>query len=547
MLDVSRATDVSPQAELELRADEDNVQTLGIGPRRGDTIVVFAGVNGSPEDAKRGKNEHFRVLGINAAAKSGGVQISETARASLFSAKDEATYQRILRLSQPFDRLPQLGAVATGLSKEPQIVLFDVPASGADRWISRGRLDLPQEAMDLDVVQTGPSTYQLAYCHKYEIYVVNVNQDSVSEPALVYELPAEDDNGPLNRPAFRSIRYLNAGFLFAVANNPDRKGVILYGYRLPRKESEPARLAVAEPLPKSVTQSTGLAIQNLTPSPSPTEQQSDSQYVIAVSGNDASISLLTLDYKVTSGVDLLANLAPFHTIKSAHASNITAISLSTANPPKLRRAKTDSPLTLRLASVSMSNTATVHHIPLKPFEEESTVATEGTDKPVRYVVAMKSRGKSHSSLMVITALMCLALALIGQVVCEAWGLSEPRLGSNAYIPASWLAPSVRTGPVVAQKTFGDLLAEAAPEEHQQVIVRHDDTGAVDTITLVVHDEAVHGPGKPWEELEPHEQQVWTQRLQQSGHVAGEIGRAALKGIVFGEIGGAIGAMVGEAL
>lgn len=547
MLDVSRATDITPKAELELPADEDNVQTLAVGPRRGDSTIVFAGVNGSPEDAKRGKNEHFRVLGINAAAKSGGVQISETARASLFSAKDEATYQRILRLSQPFDRLPQLGAVATGLSKEPQLVLFDVPASGADRWISRGRLDLPQEAMDLDVVQTGPGTYQLAYCHKHEIYVVNVTQDGVSDPALVYELPSEDDNGPLNRPAFRSIRYLNAGFLFAVANNPDRKGVVLYGYRLPRKESEPARLAVVEQLPKSVTQSTGLAIRNLTPPPSPTEPQGDSQYVIAVSGNDASISLLTLDYKITSGVDLLANLAPFHTIKSAHASNITAISLSTVNPPKLRRSKTDSPLTLRLASVSMANTAVVHNIPLKPLEEKSAPAAEGEDRPVRYVIAMKSRQKSHTSLMVVTAVMCLILALIGQVVCEAWGVSEPRLGSNAYLPQFMLAPSVRTGPVVGQKTFGDLLAAAAPEEHQQVIVRHDETGAVDTITLVVHDEAVHGPGKPWEELEPQEQQVWKQRLQQSGHFAGEIGRAALKGIVFGEIGGAIGAIVGEAL
>lgn len=553
-------------AELELSAEEDNVTSVAVGPRRNKSTIVYAGVNGSPEDAKRGNNQHFRVLGIDPssgkASKTSGVRIAETSRHALFTSTDPNTYQRILRVTQPYTGLHQLGALATGLSKDSQIVLFDVPPSGA-AWKPRGLLDTPDEAMDLDVVQTGPDTYQLAYCDKHDIFTVEVSQDGVTDPKLVYSLP--NDEGPTSRPSFRSIRYLNSDFIFAVVNDANRKGVVLHGYRLPKPEQESARLAVVKRLPKSVTQSTGLAVRNLSPTGSPTEAQGDSQYVVAVAGNDSSISLLTLDYKIISNVDLLANLAPFHTVKSAHPAGITGLTFSSV-PPAPKRSKSESDVSTRsedvsikLASVSMANTAVVHSIPLKKFMDRSTSRDTATPEQVRYVVALKSeRDTLGWRLLFATILMFTFVICIGLTIIEAKGWGEPLLGTNRILPASWTVPLTNKGPVIGSQTLGDLLTGVQPEAHEKVIIRqqhdhHADLAAVDVHGLPVawkaeiHDAETHGPAKSWDELDEKDQHVWRERLQKTGHWVEGMSETVLKGIVFGEIGGAIGAMVGEAL
>ncbi|KAK8091987.1 hypothetical protein PG997_002348 [Apiospora hydei] len=553
LLDASSTpNEITKTAELELSAQEDNVASLAFGPRRAKSTVVYAGVNGSPDDVKRGNNQHFRVLGISPsngkAAGTSGVQIADNSRHSLFSSTDPDTYQRLLRVTQPYTGLPQLGALATGLSKQSQIVLFDVPLNGA-AWKPRGTLDTPDEAMDLDVVQTGTDTYQLAYCDKHEIFTVEVSPDGVSDPKLVYSLPHDD--GPTSRPSFRSIRYLNSDFVFAVVNNANRKGVILHGYRLPKPDQESARLAVVRKLPKTVTASTGLAVRNLSPAASPTEAHGDSQFVVAVAGHDSSISLLTLDYKTISNVDLLANLAPFYTVKSAHPAGITGLSFSTP-PPAPKRSKSESDVSIKLASVSMANTAVVHNIPLKKLINKSTSSDTAASEQARYVVALKSlRDRKGWWLLFGTLLMFTTLVCVGLAIIEAKGFGEPVLGTNRLLPASWTVP-LKKGPVVGSKTFGDLLTDVKPEAHEKVIIRHDDLGAVDVHGLPVwkveiHEEEMHGPAKSWEELDEKDRHVWRERLQKTGHWVENMGETVLKGVVFGEIGGAIGAMVGEAL
>ncbi|KAK8015568.1 hypothetical protein PG991_008456 [Apiospora marii] len=583
LLDVSNTpNEIKNTAELELSSKEDNVTSLAFGPRRTKSTVAYAGVNGSPEDVRRGNNQHFRVLSLSPSsgktATTSGVQIAEASRHSLFASTDPDTYQRLLRVTQPYTGLPQLGALATGLSRQSEIALFDVPLNGA-AWKPRGTLDTPDEAMDLDVVQTGTDTYQLAYCDKHEIFTVEVTQDGVSDPKLVYSLPCDD--GPTSRPSFRSIRYLNSDFVFAVVNAANRKGVILHGYRLPKPDQESARLAVVKKLPKSVTQSTGLAVRNLSPPASPTEPQGDSQFVVAVAGSDSSISLLTLDYKTISNVDLLTNLDPFYTVKSAHPAGITGLSFSTP-PPAPKRSKSESDVSIKLASVSMANTAVVHNIPLKNFTNKSASRDAANAEGGRYIVAMKpQRGSKGLWLLLGTILMFTSLVCIGLAFIEAKGFSEPVLGTNRLLPASWTVP-LRKGPVVGSKaigdlpidvkpevhdkvvfqhddlgimetkTFGNLLSGIEPAEGQKVLIRHDDSGAVDEHGLPVykveiHEEESHGPAKSWEELDEKDQRTWRKRLEKTGHWAENMGESVLKGVVFGEIGGAIGAMVGEAL
>ncbi|KAH8653404.1 hypothetical protein BX600DRAFT_77663 [Xylariales sp. PMI_506] len=547
LLDVSKPAEIENAGEIVLSANEDSVQSLAVGPRKDRTTTVFAGINGSAEDAKNGKNPHFRVFGVAQpakSAKSSGVKFTETARESLFAYRDADTYQRRIRLSQPLEGASQLGVVATGLSKEPQIAVFDVPASGAARWKLRGRLDLPDEAMDLDVVQTGPDTYQLAYCDKHEIFTVQVSKSEVSEPRTIFTIPIEDDD-PASRPAFKSLRYLSSGFLFAVVNKANRKGAVLHGYRLPSQENDKARLAVVKNLPTSVTQTTGLAIRNLSPTSSPTEKQGESQFVIAVSGQDASISLFTMDYKIVQNVDILTNLAPFHTIKSDHSFGITGLTFSPFSPPKSSKSASD--LSIKLASVSAGNQALVHSIPLKKFSDKSAPPRKGGPPRVtRYVVAIPSKGDSPLAIITVTALAVLMMALIGQIFMEAKGINPPLLGTNRYLPASWTIPLRKIGPFLGPQAFENLIAGHSPEEHERIVIRHDDT-ELGGVQANIHDEELHGPAKSWDELDHQQRHLWKQRLQKTGHWAENLGETVFKGVLFGEIGGAIGAIVGEAL
>lgn len=551
-------SDIETAGEVELSNQEDSVATIAVGARRDKnrTSTVFAGVNGSPDACKRGESGHFRVFGLTQspkAAESGGVKISEAARETLFASTDADTFQRRLRLSGPFANASrQLGAASTGFAKQSQIVLFDAPTSGAARWKSRGLLKIPHEAMDLDVVQTGPDTYQLAYCDDYEIFVVDVSPEEISAPRCVFTTPP-GPNGPKDRPAFRSLRYLSSTFVFAVANNAAGKGVALHGYRLPKKDQELARLVANKNLPRSVSRSTGLAIRNLTPPSSPTATQGDSQYVIAVSGQDSSISLYTLEHRSALSVELLGELAPFHTIQSAHPQAITGLSFSTFIPPK----GSNSDLSLKLASVSLGQTAVVHSIPLKKYVDKSAPPRKGgPPKPTRYIVAIPSRGKSPVGLIAVTALMFLFLALIGQVFLEANGLQQPLLGTNRFLPASWTVPlrtmPIRQGPVVGSQTFGDLLQSITPAEHEQIVIRHADSGEVGPEGLPelkadIHNAEIHGPAKAWDEMETREQHLWKQRLEKTGHWVEDMGETIFNGVLFGEIGGPAGAMVGEAV
>ncbi|KAI1426202.1 hypothetical protein F5Y12DRAFT_299364 [Xylaria sp. FL1777] len=563
LLDTSDATQLTEVSELELSPSEDNVMSLVVvGPQKDKptTTTVLAGVNSSPEAVKKGRNEHLRALTISQpgkSAKTGGVKISEFARDALFVHKDKDTYQRILRLSPPHEGLtssPRLGAAATGLSKHPQIALFDVPSTNSPRWKTRGRLDPTVEAMDLDVIQTGPDTYQLAYCDDHELFTVEVSKAEVSEPRCVYTI--EPDEGEDVKASFKSLRYLTAGFLVTVVNNPKSGGVAIHGLRLPQTEEENARLAIRAQLPSSVSKATSLAVRNLSPVASPSDKQGEAQFVIAVAGNDSSISLYTLEHKTAFGSDILSDLAPFQVLKSVHPSSITNLSISTFTPPK-GSAKSSSELCVKLASVSVGCSTVVHSIPIQKHADKSASTKAGRPpKPSRYIVALKSKGESPATAITLVSLVFILLLLAGQVLLEAKDIGEPILGVRKYLPASWTVPLRKAPrikePINEQKTIENLLSDVNAHHSQPMIIKHDDLGAIGpdglpALFVDVHDEEAHGPATSWENLEKEDQDLWKQRLKKSGHWMEDMGESIFKGVLFGEIGGAIGNIVGEAL
>ncbi|EFX00308.1 hypothetical protein CMQ_7310 [Grosmannia clavigera kw1407] len=561
VLDSSSASNSSlaTVAEIELSKDEDNVTSLAAGPRFGQTTLAFAGVNSSPADQKKGKNEHFRVFSIDtnvpaAAAEDANTpgNITELAHASFFAPLPaehanlpDDTYQRLVRLSAPFSdghgsTLPQLGACATGLARAgtSQIVLFDVaPAASGSTPSSalphvRCRIEqLPKEATDLDVVQTDVDRYQLAFCNEHELFLYDVAaKDGGSEkPVLAYTIPLDVASGATERPVFRALRYVTPQFVLVALNMPRRTGVRLMGLRLPN--SLPASAPVSErsgkakpvniartttvhiAVPRSIlTQATALTVRGLTQPATPGGRLGDAQFVVAVAGApDNTIALYTLEQQVVGSVEALAKLYPFRTLRQVHELQMTSLALSPFVPPSAPTASaTSSPSAfIRLASVSVKNTVVVHHIPLRTLP--------GTAAPSRYVVALKSRGPSGMSLYIFMAVVIVLIGVVSQSLLEIRGAAP-----------------------VASLLRGDVAHDddVAPPV---LFLRGED--ADHTIEVVTHSEAEHGPAVAWDGLTPAQQSAWRQRLQDAGHWGQDMGETVFRGVLFSELAGVVGEMV----
>lgn len=555
-------------SEQVLSKDEDNVTCLAVGQRiKGKTSLVYAGINSSPDDQGKGKNEHFRVFGVDQVSRSKAAlspKIAELSRTALFSTEDTDTYQRILRTSPLYeDSTSQLGAVATGLSKKPQIAIFDLPSTGSSTAPKlRGRIDLAKEANDLDIIQTGPDAYQLAYCDDYEINLVNVSKTGAEDPHCAFTQPHDESAGAIERPAFRAMRYLTPSFVLSAANLPKRTGVILSGFRLHGAQATGSEAAAAEgtfklaasaKLPRSVTMTTNLAVRNLSPPAGPGARQADTQFVIAVAGADNSISLYTIDFTTLGGIDLIANLHPFATIPAAHELQMTALAFSHFNAPLKSTART---MYIHLASVSVKNSVAVHSIPLRKVIDSRPLASTAAKNPAskrsvsvsgpprtpRYVIALKATGQAPIAASLVLIIGFAILAIVMQSYLELHGWSKPIVHAHRFTPRSWQGVSTppRIPKALAEMVSEKVLGNAPVVLSGGPAIKGDGKG----VQVEAHDESVHGPAVKWDELPPEQQDAWKNRLKDAGHWGEEMGETIFKGILFSEIAGIVGNIVG---
>ena len=564
VLDVSHGDALQVVSEIELSRDEDSVNTLAVGSRRKNAIAFYTGINSAEDDLKKGKNEHFRVFAADLPSKAKAApKITELSRSALFSTTDTEAYQRLLKISGPF------GAAATGTtgrSKDAQIAIFDLaaPTSSSPAPKLRGEVELAKEAVDMDMMQISDDEHQLIYCDDYDIYTLIITKKSISGPHSVFTIPHDVATGAKDRPSFRCIRFLTPTFVLAVANLPKPGGAVLQGFRLPKipdlgkeeKEGK-ARLAVVTHLPKSFTRATGLAVRNLSPPATPSAQQEDTQFAIAVTGQDSSITLFTLEHQTLGAVNLIANLHPVTTLKEVHLGPISGLAFSHPTPPPTTT-KTPSPPPphLKLASIgSMANTCVVHTLPLKPHKTQ----------PTRHVLALKSRAPSGTTFLVGSALFFALLGLLLQSILEIKGLSRSVVGARSVTPVSWHragahyglsttpdAPPVNfhrpgsdytmsTDPDALWGMVNEKLAAAGPGG-EKVVLHHDlQQGGV--VGVERHDEERHGEVKVWEELHPAQRKAWREVLEKAGHWGEQTGEAVFKGVLFGQIAGVVGAMV----
>ncbi|KAI9646746.1 hypothetical protein NHQ30_004744 [Ciborinia camelliae] len=591
LLDTSNPNELVEAGEIDLSKEEDNVTSLAVSQPQRKTPLIFAGVNSSPEDLDRGKNAHFRVVGIEPVTQGKGKttepvasknKLSEVSRNSLFTKVEKDLYQRVTRLSRPYPGQPQWGAISTGLAKESEIAFFKTAQNRSP--ISQGAIQLMKEAVDMDFIQTGKDAYLFAYADEHDVYVKKLGStDDGAEPECVYVTPASRSKEKVTIPSFRSIRWLTKDFIIMLTNIHGQGGVVLQILRLPPSGKGQCRIAQSHRLPSSIAKATGLAVSNLTPPVTPDGEQSYTQFVIAVAGHDISISLFKVDLQHEVNNYLVTPIKSFRTFKNVHPLQITGITFSTFTPPSHPITASTPPQYLKLASVGVSNTVIVHTIPLFPVPLS---VKRGQSRTPRYVVALPSSKAIYSFGIIFSIFTALLAAILMQSILEIRGAVKPRLGAADYLPVPlqeaigkpYMFPSnyhainthtsTSSDPSSSTSTitpdFFASLRSSIPNSNSpppKIYLHHGppvgDVPGQETspeitspklpssIKAVFHDEEKH-EGKSWDELTAPQKETWKRKLKDAGHWVEGMGEAIFKGVIFGELGGLVGAAVVEA-
>lgn len=527
---------------------------LAIGGKSGKKTMVYAGVNSSPAEISKGTNQHLRAFAIGssksrstAGTTTTDVSVAEESRTALFTKPESATYQRLVRVAES-----GVGVAASAFASNPEVVVFDT--KGSKQPTIKCVLDMPRDAEAIDIIQSAPDEHLLVYCLRYDLYLVKLSNKGQGEPQLIFTMP----EGEPVRPAFKTLRFLSPKFLLGLANFPGRPGALLQGFRLPTPGHEKARLAVTASIKRKMMP-TSLAVTNLTPPEKSYSALGDTQFLVAVGGQDSSISLFTLEHKASPAIDLLYNLYPLHTLKNVHEeANISGLAFSKFVTPKTHIR----PQFIKLASISLQSTVAVHSIPLKKFVDSTPREPKSPPRQPRYVSAMKSTGPGKARrALTLVSIMVLILALAGQAVMEAYGASNLKL-----FPFIHGSLSLKNDPVyIAQvKMRDEFLANIVGTEQQplqngqKLVIRatkqdppapvegQDEDNldpALDSpshkIELDVHDHEIHGPGHKWDDLPAHKQYEWKQRLYDAGAWTQQMGENVFQGILFGEMAGAV--------
>lgn len=594
--------------------------------------MALAGINSSQAEQQKGNNQHLRSFRLEypprkaAAAAEGDTgkkkdkkdkkeEIRKTtalSRASLFRTKTQKpapgqkidTYQRILRLS-PWRGAdaPRIGAIATGLAPSGEIVLFNAatPTPSESDVLGRIRLGDGEEAEDVDIIdldddekKNGGKKFKVAYTNGVDVFTFEISSSKRSnaspEVSCVYTVPFSDYYAKSKaRPKFRALRFLSPTTLLLLQNAPDRAGCELVVLSLPSPSSSSSSrsggakggdgpsgaIIRRKKLRKSIKIGLGLDVCNLGANP-----DGERQFIIAVSGSDQSIEVLTLEYspknKKNSKSKGYDKLRSYTTLRDVHPFSMTKICFSPFTPPPYPVTGSVPPQYVQIASVSMGNTVVVHTFPLSPFP------TVYTREP-RYVLVTPGYSPAwetaYSGLvaLLIVAISCFLL----QAFTEIRGGTPPYLGATEWLPPSIRemvarpymfegglpgryvddrlayesgAPGQQVPKAQVRQTLRDLLSarraaasvvdlDRAPES--AIIVRDEGDTSISAHVASTHDEeaevaaeTVRG-ARRWEDLRPEERESWKRKLINAGQWAVEEGEEVLKGVLFAELAGAV--------
>ncbi|KAL9601704.1 MAG: hypothetical protein Q9219_002315 [cf. Caloplaca sp. 3 TL-2023] len=452
LINTSKKQTISEVVDIDLSKDEDSVTSLAVASSTPNSVTAFAGINSSEKDQNIGKNEHLRSFRLEYPPRKptedgdndGGRQVykgqtTPLGRASLFkpsTAAKKETYQRITRLSRPCKvNGGQLGAIATGLATEGEIVLFDAKTNGPmGPWVeARLPLGTGEEAGDVDIIGLddaegiAPGSFAVAYCTDYDIYAfrMTLKQTSKLEPQRAHGEPSQNASArDKARSKFRSLRFITPQLLLLLQNRPYRQGSDLILLEL--SSSYQGRILSRRSLHHGINSATALSVTQL---PSSTLSQ-PTQHVIAVAGQDMSIDIFTLEHSQSPPFGSL-RFRPYTLLRNVHPLQITSLSLSTV-PSLPEPQKSTPPQYIKLASTSVKNTVVVHTLPLLPHPPPSS-------KSPRQRYVLTSPGRSESALLTLSVLVSALAIAIGAFFLQAF--TEIRGGTPEYLGAKgWLSP-----------------------------------------------------------------------------------------------------------
>lgn len=609
---------IAETTEIQLSRDEDSVTSMAVANASEDSVVTLAGINSSMAEQKRDNNQHLRSFKLDLPGKGKGNVETATAtaesnmlsRASLFRTKGAKagsdTYQRVVRLS-PWKgdgaKTPRVAAITTGLAPSGEIVFFEATSKPTESdVIGRIQLGDKEEAEDVDIIDLEggkkDGKFRVAYTNGIDVFTCQISSatraNASPEVSCVYTTPLPDGGkGTRSRPKFRVLRFLSPTSLLLLQNAPDRNGSELVVLDLPspdEKKTKPAAIVRRKKLRRTIKIGLGLDVCNLGASPETKQQQT----VIAVTGSDQSIEVLTLEYDPRKGY---GKIQPYTSLHDVHPFSMTKICFSAFTPPAHPITPEVGPQYVKLASVSMGNTVVVHTLPLRPFP--------ATSRTPRYVLAIPEPWTNLLSFTTVLAILIVAILLQG--VMEIRGGSPSYLGVSGWLPphlrdivaepAATLPPPVRSGndplasitsissssfssppsatttttisviPNAPRQSLRDLLharqdiepnTDIAPSTPSNIIVVRCTTstdGPTDEIVIETlsteeeelkrqQEEESRSNMRPWEQLGEEQKTIWKQRLINAGHWTVEEGEAILRGVLFSEYCGIVGG-VGE--
>lgn len=476
LLDTSNRSEIKEVSDIELAPDEDNVSSLAIAESSAQSLLAYAGINGSVRDQEAGRNEHFRSFRVPLPAKRKKDQTDAApptahvaptqplARTALFRAaagpKNDC-YQRILRLSpatyadgtEPTidEKAGQLAphvirrvaTIASGLATQNEVITFPTTETpSATQAISRVNLEKAEaNDVDLTIADDTGTAFALAYATDHELFLQRLGDQKGtinSEPIKVHETQV----GPKGRSKIRALRFLGSRYLLVLQNRHNKSGVELMVFKVSKDFAQVQQTLVK--YLKNVKQGVGLDVCSLSKG-----QDGSQQFVVAVAGQDSSIQIHTIDWLPVTGMTPFKQYAD---IIDVHNGPITRIVFSNFIPPRLPITGQTPPQYIRLASVGVDKAVVVQTLPLKP-----TPAT-GTGKTMpRYALITPSEVGSlfyNLFLGLITLFVC-TTALISFL--EFRGAIPPIIGATKYLPQRWQ----HTYPY-AHDNPGPLIPESMP-------------------------------------------------------------------------------------
>ncbi|KAI7057588.1 hypothetical protein KC327_g16416, partial [Hortaea werneckii] len=415
VLDTSNRATITTAAEIQLSRDEDSVQSLGNLATK-DGLITFAGINSSQAQQNAGINEHLRSFDIKypprkkqKTEKSDDNEQGEIlliGQRSLFkpsSATKKETYQRLLRLSPAKKRdsgSKRLGAIATGMAEENEVIVFNATNATPDQEDIVTRIQLPPgtEANDLDIIEPRASEFSMAYCIDSDIYEQSYEYDFSTKkvektpngPRRVYQStilsPAEKSAA---RSKFRCVRFLNSENVVAIVNRPFKQGCeVRVSHLYP---TGPAAQLMQFDLPRRMKQAVSMDVCALDP-----DMRGNQQFVIAIAGSDVSIEIYTTNYMQKTGT--FTPFKKYLTLRDVHEHQMTKICFSPFHPPQrasegekseAQGSGSPGPQYIRLASVTYGNTVVVDTFPVQPLEPKK--------KNSRYVLSHPGDEKLYTA------------------------------------------------------------------------------------------------------------------------------------------------------